>query len=204
MSRDAGRLYKEILEKLASGEDLSLYEAYKVGIGLLTSPPPEAVVGAILFGLRVKGERPDEIAGFARALRETCIRVAFGKPLLDTAGTGGDGSHTLNVSTAASIVASAAGAYVAKHGNRAITSASGSADVLEALGYNVSHGPEEARCMLEKARFTFLFAPRYHGSMRNVMPVRRALGVRTVFNLVGPLSNPAGLRGRLSVWQLPS
>ncbi|BAN89501.1 anthranilate phosphoribosyltransferase [Aeropyrum camini] len=192
MSRDAGRLYKEILEKLASGEDLSLYEAYKVGIGLLTSPPPEAVVGAILFGLRVKGERPDEIAGFARALRETCIRVAFGKPLLDTAGTGGDGSHTLNVSTAASIVASAAGAYVAKHGNRAITSASGSADVLEALGYNVSHGPEEARCMLEKARFTFLFAPRYHGSMRNVMPVRRALGVRTVFNLVGPLSNPAG------------
>ncbi len=182
----------EILSKIIDGGGLSLEEAYNVALGMLRGEYDDVSIAAILVAMRAAGETPDEVAGFARALRDTCIRVdAPRRPLLDTAGTGGDRSHTINASTAAALAASALGAIVAKHGNRSVSSRSGSADFLEALGYRIDHGPSEARCMLEKVGFTFLFAPVYHKAVARVMPVRRKLGIRTIFNLVGPLANPA-------------
>ena len=148
---------------------------------------------AILVALRARGESADEVAGFSSALRSTAVRVEYNGRLLDTAGTGGDGRHTLNVSTASALVAAAMGAKTAKHGNVGVSSKSGSADFMRALGYNIDHGADVARCMLDKVGFTFLFAPRYHRLMANVMGVRRRLGIRTIFNIVGPLSNPAGV-----------
>ena len=185
---------RNVLERIISKRDLALEEAYEVAIAMLRGELDDVGIAALLVALRAKGESASEIAGFARALRSTCVRVEFEKDLLDTAGTGGDGAHTINVSTAAALTAAALGAYVAKHGNRSVSSKSGSADFLEKLGYRIDHGPETAKCMLEKARFTFLFAPRYHPAMKAVMPVRRRLGIRTIFNLVGPLANPANAR----------
>lgn len=177
---------------LADGNSLSSLEAEQVASALLNPGVSEVLVSGVLVALRVKGESPEEIVGFARALRRASIKVPIdGDPLLDTAGTGGDGAGTINVSTAAAIVASSGGVSVAKHGNRSVSSVSGSADLMESLGYNINHGPREAACIFSKTKFTFLFAPRYHPAMRNVMPVRRELGLRTIFNLVGPLSNPA-------------
>ncbi len=182
----------DLLSKIIEGGGLSLEEAYDVAVGMLRGEYDDVSIAAILVAMRAVGETPEEVAGFARALRDTCVRVEAPKrPLLDTAGTGGDRSHTINASTAAALAASALGALVAKHGNRSVSSRSGSADFLEALGYRIDHGPEEARCMLEKVGFTFLFAPVYHRAVARVMPVRRKLGIRTIFNLVGPLSNPA-------------
>ncbi len=181
----------EALEAIIEGR-LGYEEAKAVALGMLQGAYDDVGIAAILAALRAKGETPDVVAGFASALRETCVRVEPPRrPLLDTAGTGGDKSHTINASTAAAIAASALGAVVAKHGNRSVSSRSGSADFLEELGYRIDHGPEAARCMLEKVGFTFLYAPRYHPAVKRVMPVRRKLGIRTVFNLVGPLSNPA-------------
>jgi len=144
--------------------------------------------------LRTKGETSEEVRGFADAMRRLAVPVRVptdGSPVVDTCGTGGDGSGSLNLSTAAALIAAAAGARVVKHGNRSISSRAGSADVLETLGIPINLGPEEAVACLAAHGFTFLFAPHYHPAMAAVMPIRRAMGVRTVFNMLGPLSNPA-------------
>ncbi len=183
---------KEVLEALAGRRSLSFEESSKLADSMLDGGLDDVGVAAVLVALRVKGEEAGEVAGFAYSLLRAAERVeAPRRPLLDTAGTGGDGAHTINASTAAAIVAASLGVAVAKHGNRGVSSKSGSADILEALGYPVGHGAREAECLLAKKGFTFLFAPRFHPAMKRVMPVRRKLGVRTVFNLAGPLSNPA-------------
>ena len=184
----------ELLTRIIEGGGLGLEEARRVADAVLEGSLGDLEIAALLVAMRARGETSEEIAGFAQSLRSHALRVEAPEGALDTAGTGGDRSHTLNASTAAAIVAAAGGVVVAKHGNRSVSSRSGSADFLEALGYRVDHGPGEAECMLREAGFTFLYAPRYHPAMKRVMPVRRRLGIRTVFNLVGPLSNPALVR----------
>ena len=157
-----------------------------------------AQVGALLVALRLKGETVDEIAGCAEAMRDHAVVVRPSRTdLVDTAGTGGDGLNTFNISTAAALVAAAAGAAVAKHGNRAVSSASGSADVLEALGLEVELEPQEVARSIDELGFGFMFAPAYHPAMRHASPVRRELGARTIFNVLGPLTNPAGARAQI-------
>lgn len=181
---------------LEARESLSRAEAADLLRLLLEATPTEAEVGALLGALAARGETPGEIAGFVDTLRAAGTAIPLSAEerggLVDTCGTGGDGSGTFNISTAAALVAAAAGARVAKHGNRAVTSACGSADVLEAMGIPVGLSAEEAAGALRTVGFAFLHAPSMHPAMRAVMPVRRALGVRTVFNILGPLANPAG------------
>jgi anthranilate phosphoribosyltransferase len=151
-----------------------------------------AQAAGLLIALAAKGESVDEIAGAARAMRERSLHVEHELPaVLDVVGTGGDGANTFNISTMAALVLATAGMPVAKHGNRAASSACGSADLLESLGLRLDVGPDRAATMLRSANFTFMFAPHYHPAMRNVAPIRRELGVRTIFNLLGPLTNPA-------------
>jgi anthranilate phosphoribosyltransferase len=185
---------KTLLERVLDGGDLSAVEAGTVMEALTDKDLPPAVGGALLGALRTKGETSEEVRGFADAMRRLAVSVHVplqGPPVVDTCGTGGDGSGSLNLSTAAGLIAAAAGVRVVKHGNRSISSRAGSADVLETLGVPISLGPEEATQCLVAHSFVFLFAPRYHPAMAAVMPVRRAMGVRTVFNMLGPLSNPA-------------
>jgi anthranilate phosphoribosyltransferase len=165
---------------------------------LLKGEATAAQTGALLIGLRVKGETEDEIAGFAEGLREASVKIRPRREIvMDLCGTGGDGSGTFNISTAAALVVAGAGVAVAKHGNRAASSRSGSADVLEALGVPIDLPPDRAQLSIEEIGFAFLFAPQYHPAMKHVGPVRKELRVRTVFNLLGPLASPAGVR-----WQL--
>jgi len=185
------RPLRSILEDLLAGRGMGFREAYEAALAMLTGRLDDVGIAALLVALRAKGEDGDEVAGFAEALRSTCVRVRYGGRLLDTAGTGGDGAHTINASTAAALAAAALGARVAKHGNRSVSSRSGSADFMEAIGYRVEHGAGVAECMLRSVGFTFLYAPLYHPAVKRVMPVRRRLGIRTIFNLVGPLANPA-------------
>src|SRR5438093_794686 len=155
-------------------------------------------IGGFLVALRLKGETPDEIAGFAEAIRGHVLAVRPQRDdLVDTAGTGGDGQSTINISTAAALVAAAAGAGVAKHGNRAVSSASGSADVLEALGFSLDCPPEKVERSIDELGFGFLFAPTHHPGFRHAAPVRKELATRTVFNVLGPLTNPAGARAQI-------
>lgn len=166
-------------------------EGYSLALSILRGELSDVEIAAALTALRVRGEAPEEVAGFAKAARETCVKVPAEVEAIDTAGTGGDGQNTINLSTAAALVASAAGAYVIKHGNRSVTSASGSADFLEALGYNISLTPEQALKALRESRFAFLFAPAFHPTFARVAPIRKKLPFRTIFNIIGPLANPA-------------
>lgn len=182
------------LELLLDGRSLEETQAEEVLRMLAGGQSEAAVAGALLAALRLKGESADEIRGFARGMRELAVRPPVPDETLrravDVVGTGGDGSGSYNLSTGSALLAAAAGVPVIKHGNRSITSRSGSADVLADLGLPVPLEPKDATRCLEETGFTFLFAPRYHPAMKHVAPVRRALGVRTVFNLLGPLTNP--------------
>ncbi len=157
------------------------------------------MIAAIITGLRVKKETIGEIAGAATVMRElsTKVSIADDSRLVDTCGTGGDGAHTFNISTASAFVAAAAGAKIAKHGGRSVSSSSGSADVLEALGININLTPEQTAKCINEVGFGFMFAPNYHSAMKHAAPVRKELGVRTLFNILGPLTNPAGAKRQL-------
>jgi anthranilate phosphoribosyltransferase len=187
---------RAILEKLIGGRDLNEQEAHDLFGQIMSGRLGETGIAAALTALACKGEAVDELTGAARAMREkvTPVRLPEGVDAIDTCGTGGDGISTLNVSTAAAIVAAAAGATVAKHGNRTNTRASGSAEVLDALGVNIDADvPAVERCLVE-ARIGFLFAIKLHPAMKYAAPVRKQLQVRTIFNLLGPLTNPAGVK----------
>src|SRR5210317_1887380 len=184
--------YSKLLDRLLDGESLAEEQAYELMYKLAEGELPSALAGGLLAGLRAKGESAAEIRGFATAMRELARHPAIpgGAPTVDTVGTGGDGSGSLNLSTGTGLLAAAAGARVVKHGNRSVSSKSGSADMLECLGMPLPlHEPEAVAC-LEATNFTFLFAPAYHPAMKAVVPVRGAMGVRTVFNMLGPLTNP--------------
>jgi anthranilate phosphoribosyltransferase len=189
---------QQALARLLDGHDLSREEAHGVMGSIMSGEATSAQIAGFLIALRAKGETADEIAGCAEAMREHALIVRPQRDdLVDTAGTGGDGAKTINISTAAALVAAAAGAGVAKHGNRAVSSASGSADVLEALGFNLELPPERIARSIDELGFGFLFAPTHHPAMRHAAPVRRELAARTVFNVLGPLTNPAGARAQV-------
>jgi anthranilate phosphoribosyltransferase len=181
----------EAIERLAGGQDLSTDEAAAVLREVMHGNASEAETAGLLIALRTKGETVQEIAGLAATMRELAVPVHAGDDLVDTAGTGG-GRPTFNVSTTAAFIAAGAGCRVAKHGNRSATSQCGSADVLEALGARIDLEPEAVADCIEQVGFGFMFAPRHHSAMKHVVPVRKALGVRTIFNFLGPLTNPAG------------
>lgn len=185
--------YSKVLDRLLDGEALGEAGAYELMQRLAAGDLEPALAGALLAGLRAKGETADEIRGFARAMRELAVHpeIPDGQPTVDTVGTGGDGSGSLNLSTGTGLLAAAAGARVVKHGNRSVSSRSGSADMLERLGMPLPLHEADAVACLEATSFTFLFAPAYHPAMKAVVPVRAALSVRTVFNMLGPLTNPA-------------
>jgi anthranilate phosphoribosyltransferase len=188
-------MIRDVLEKLLAGEALPAATTEECFGSLMAGEWSEPEQAAFLVALRAKGETPGEVAAAARVLRSFAVPVVSVRaPLVDTCGTGGDGAHTLNISTGAALIAAACGVGVAKHGNRSVSSRCGSADVLEALGMPLEMEPEQVSALLDAEGFAFLFAPRLHPAMRAVMPVRRALGVRTVFNLLGPLANPAGVK----------
>ena len=182
------------LSAVVDGRTLSMDEAHRAMSSVMDGEATQAQLAALLVALRMRGETVDELAGFAAAMRERVLRVNAPDGAIDTCGTGGDKSGTINISTAAALVAAAAGVPVAKHGNRAITSAAGSADVLEALGIRTDLGPEEAAEALRTYGFAFLFAPGYHPAMKHAGPTRGEIGVRTAFNFLGPLTNPAGAK----------
>jgi anthranilate phosphoribosyltransferase len=182
------------LAAVVEGRKLSMDEAHGAMGSVMDGEATASQLGALLVALRMRGETVPELAGFAAAMRERVVRVDAPAGIIDTCGTGGDHSGTFNISTAAAMVVAAAGVPVAKHGNRAVTSACGSADVLEALGVSTDLGPQDAAAALRRDGFAFLFAPGYSPAMRNAGPTRREIGVRTAFNLLGPLTNPAGAR----------
>jgi anthranilate phosphoribosyltransferase len=180
---------------VADGRSLSRAEAREVMHVVMRGEATPAQIGGLLVGLRIRGETVDEITGFAEAMREHVLPVTPSRsPIVDVVGTGGDGAGTFNISTAAAVVAASAGAAVAKHGNRAASSACGSADVLEELGFVLELPPERIAASIDAHGFGFMFARAHHPAMRHAAPVRQELGTRTVFNVLGPLANPAGAR----------
>ena len=191
-------MIQQALARLLDGHDLSRKDARAVMGSIMSGEATPAQIAGFLIALRAKGETADEIAGCAEAMRAHVLAVHPKRDdLVDTAGTGGDGAGTFNISTAAALVAAAAGAAVAKHGNRAVSSASGSADVLEALGFELELPVERIERSIDELGFGFLFAPSHHPAMRHAAPVRRELAARTVFNVLGPLTNPAGARAQV-------
>ena len=186
--------FKPILARLVEGRPLTSAQAHDFFAACLRGEPTPSQVAAAVTAMRMRGETVDEIAAFASAMREAALTLDHPYDVIDTCGTGGDGQHTYNISTAAALVLAGAGLKVAKHGNRAMSSKSGSSDVLSMLGVDLRAGPDQQRRALDEAGICFLFAPAYHGAMRHVGPVRAEVGFRTVFNLLGPLSNPAGAR----------
>ncbi len=191
-------MIESALAQLLDGTDLTRAESRRVMDTIMTGGATPAQIGGFLVALRLKGETADEIAGAAEAMRDHVIAVHPERDdLVDTAGTGGDGGRTFNISTAAALVAAAAGAGVAKHGNRSVSSESGSADVLEALGFNLELPADSIARSIDELGFGFMFAPFHHPAMRHAAPVRRELAARTVFNVLGPLTNPAGARSQV-------
>jgi anthranilate phosphoribosyltransferase len=185
------------LASIVEGGSLSIDEARLAMGAVMDGEATPAQLAALLMGLRMRGETVDELAGFALAMRERVLAVEAPDGTIDVVGTGGDGSGTFNISTAAALVVAAAGIPVAKHGNRAITSKAGSADVLDALGIRIDHDAASASEALRTDGFAFMFAPNFHPAMKHAGPTRREIGVRTAFNLVGPLTNPAGAARQL-------
>lgn len=185
---------RDLLAKVTSGDALTREEARDVGADLASGASDPIAVAAFLGALASRGERPEEVAGLAEAFRAAATPFPGFPGAVDTCGTGGDNRGTFNVSTTAAVLVASMGVPVAKHGNRCVSSSCGSADLLEAVGYPVSESPRAARARLEDRGFAFLFAPLYHPAMSHVAQVRKSLGVRTAFNLLGPLLNPAGVR----------
>jgi anthranilate phosphoribosyltransferase len=195
-------MIREAIAKLVDNQPLTHDEAHAALREIMSGEATPAQIAAFITALRIRGETAEVIAGSARAMREhvTAVRTPAGA-IVDTCGTGGDGSHTFNISTAAAFVAAGAGAIVAKHGNRGVSSRSGSADVLEALGVNIGAPPAVMEKCLETVGIAFLFAPSLHPAMKHAIGPRREIGIRTIFNILGPLSNPAGARhGVLGVY----
>jgi len=185
-------MIKEAIEKLVNKQDLTFDEAKEVMNEIMSGETPDTLISAYLVALRMKGETIEEISGSAKGMRDNGTKLSHDMEVLEIVGTGGDKANTFNVSTTSAFVAAAAGCKVAKHGNRGVSSKSGAADVLEALGANITVEPEKSKELLDKVGFCFLFAQKYHPAMRFVGPVRGALGLRTIFNVLGPLTNPAG------------
>lgn len=190
-------MIKEAILKLAAGEDLSYDTAEQVMDEIMSGNATQIQISAFLTALSIKGETIDEITASAAGMRKHCIKLLHDMDVLEIVGTGGDNSNSFNISTTSSLVVSAAGVPVAKHGNRAATSKCGAADVLEELGVNITIPAEKSAEILKKINICFLFAQNYHIAMKYVAPVRRELGIRTVFNILGPLSNPAGANMQL-------
>jgi anthranilate phosphoribosyltransferase len=191
-------MFSMLIEKLSRREDLSSEEAAAAMAEIMDGRAQPAQMAGFLIGLSMKGERPAEIVGLARTMRERAVKLA--KPVenvFDTCGTGGDRAHTFNVSTVAALVLAGCGVVVAKHGNRSVSSRCGSADLFEALGVKITATPDVVERSLREAGIAFFFAPTFHPSMRHAGPTRKELGVRTAFNLLGPLTNPAGARRQL-------
>lgn len=179
------------IKKLIEGYDLTIEEATDAMNTIMSGEATEAQIGSYLTALRMKGETIDEITGCAKGMREKCARLISDENLMDIVGTGGDGTNTFNVSTISAFIVAAAGVKVAKHGNRSVSSKCGAADVLEALGVKLDLSKEDNEKVLEETGMCFLFAPAYHSAMKYVAKPRRELGIRTIFNILGPLANPA-------------
>jgi len=190
-------MIREAIARVVDGHSLEPSEAEEVMQEILEGTPTPAQFGALMLALRMKGETAEELAGFATAMRAHVTPVKTHAAVVDTCGTGGDGAHTFNISTVAALIVAATGQPVAKHGNRAMSSVCGSADLLEGLGVNIQLGPERVAAGIAATCFGFMFAPLYHPSMRFAAPLRPEIGVRTAFNLLGPLTNPASARHQL-------
>ncbi len=190
-------MIREAISAAISGQSLSMADAIEVMREVMEGEATPAQLGAYLTALSLKGETPEEIAGFATVMREKSLRVNVDGTAIDTCGTGGDRKGTFNISTAAAFVVAGAGLTVAKHGNRAASGDCGSADVLEALGVRIELPPEEVERCLREIGIGFMFAPAFHPAMRYAAPVRREIGIRTVFNVLGPMTNPAGVSCQL-------
>ena len=186
-------MIKDAIAKLADRASLTEQEAESVMLEIMDGAATPAQIAAYLMGLRLKGETVEEIAGSVRAMRAKAVRISVGDPLVvDTCGTGGDGAHTFNISTTTAFVVAGAGLTVAKHGNRSVSSKSGSADVLSALGVEIDLSTERVADCIDEVGIAFLFAPLYHGAMKHCAGPRQEMGIRTMLNLLGPLTNPAG------------
>ncbi len=190
-------MIREALATIIEGGTLSREQASQVMEEIMTGQATPAQFGAFVTALRMRGETVDEVAGFAAVMRDKALRVPVDNPLVDTCGTGGDNSCTFNISTAAALVAAGAGARVAKHGNRAMTSQCGSADVLEGLGVKIELTPEQVARCIDEVGIGFMYAPSFHPAMKYAGPPRREIGIRTVFNILGPLTNPARAQHQL-------
>ncbi len=190
-------MIRESIDTVVSGQSLSMEDASLVMREIMEGEATPAQLGAFLTALALKGETTQEIAGMAKVMREMALQVKVDGELIDTVGTGGDGKNTFNISTATAFVAAGAGLKVAKHGNRAASGSCGSADVLEALGVQIELSPEAVAQCVNEVGVGFMFAPGFHPAMRYAGPVRREIGIRTVFNILGPLTNPAGAQTQL-------
>ena len=199
---------EQLINNISKGINLSFEESKTIFLSIMSGNMKEDLIYSFLVNLSTKGETADEIAGGVYALREKALKVKTSENIIDTCGTGGDGKNTLNISTASSILLSSMGIKVAKHGNRALSSKCGSADVLEKLKININLKPHEVANSIEKYNFGFMFAPNYHSAMKYVGPVRKKIGKRTIFNLIGPLSSPANVKRQVvgvfsKKWLLP-
>lgn len=202
MAEQAGKEIdiQHVIQTVVEGEELDAAEAAATMDAIMTGQVTDAQIGALVTGLRMKGETVNEIAGFAQAMRNHALRVEIDsdeRPLLDTCGTGGDHSNSFNISTTATFAIAAAGVRIAKHGNRAASSLCGSADLLEALGVAVELTPAQVSESVERTGIGFMYAPAFHPAMRFVGPARKEMGIRTIFNVLGPLTNPAGAKHQL-------